>query len=155
MTIDVWHNLLWSKYKAAIFSELNSLAIEHEVEIDFFQIFETDKLRSVLSPVRYHDHRYPYTLIFPGIGTQAPRLKVLLCLARHTALSRADLVVLAGYDRIEYWMQLLICKLRKQKIGVFCDSDGQRKSADYLEDLFEEYLLPLLLHHFLLRATQR
>jgi hypothetical protein len=64
--IDVWHNILWSQYKAEVFSSFYKLADKSEFDLRFFQLAETEGNRAVLSGVDTSRHRYPYELLFKG-----------------------------------------------------------------------------------------
>ena len=45
MIIDVWHNLLWSRYKAVVFTQLHREAAARGVQVNFFQIAEPASAR--------------------------------------------------------------------------------------------------------------
>jgi len=120
--IDIWHNILWSRYKGAVFSALHALNDPHSFEIKFFQIAETDQDRAGLSNVDTSYHNYPYTLLFQGALSRVGFLKKLLSIARLTLRSDADITLLTGYERPETWLQILIIKLKRKKAVLFCDS---------------------------------
>jgi glycosyltransferase involved in cell wall biosynthesis len=122
-TVEIWHTLLWSPYKANIFSELFRTAeVQGVLKLRFYQIWETDRTRAPLSPVKVAAHRYPYRLMFPGFQEEVSPVALVVSLGGEALRSDAELVVLAGYDRPEYWLQLLLLKLRGKNVGVFCDS---------------------------------
>src|SRR4051812_6916735 len=64
--VDIWHNILWSTYKGAVFSELHKNARKAQLDTKVFQIAETERARMSLSGVDLSRHTYPYTLMFKG-----------------------------------------------------------------------------------------
>ena len=58
--ILVIHNILWSKYKGAVFSSLNKIAEESNCEISFVHLALTDSNRIGLSLVDKEYHKYKY-----------------------------------------------------------------------------------------------
>lgn len=130
MQIDIWHNILWSKYKARVFSELSNLCQSQNIEANFFQIAETDSQRANLSNVDTSVHKYPYNLLFKGSYYEVPLIKRIAKIVALTWASKADMGLVAGYDRIEYWIQILLYKIKGKKVSVFCDSttyDNKKK----------------------------
>lgn len=105
-----------------MFSALHDLARQNDIEINFFQIAETEKDRLGLSEVDKSYHRYPYTLVFRGAYEHVPSLKLISRLCQLIVASDAEVVVLAGYHRIEYWAQLVVAKITGKSVFVFCDS---------------------------------
>lgn len=120
--IDVYHNILWSRYKAAVFSELFDLCSKENININFYQIAETELCRINLSKVDFHLHKYPYDLLFKGAYEKVKKLNLYIKLISLLLKSNAKLVVLPGYSNIEHWVMLLILLIKRRKIGVFCDS---------------------------------
>jgi glycosyltransferase involved in cell wall biosynthesis len=138
--VDIWHNILWSKYKGAVFSEMHQEAINRGIDIRFFQIAETENNRRVLSTVDLVYHQYPYRLISKGAYEDIPLLRLTADLFWSVLRSRADIIVLAGYHKIEYWAQLVAARLGNKKVMVFCEAtylDRPRQSLkDRLKRLF-------------------
>ncbi len=122
MKLVVWHNLLWSRYKAGVFTQLNVLAKSRGVDVFVHQIAETAADRAVLSPVDRNLHDYPHDLIFKGNYSAIPRGDLYRALVSRAWSSDADLTILAGFERPEFWLQALTLKLRGKKYAVFCDS---------------------------------
>lgn len=130
MKIVVWHNIMWSRYKATVFSALQAICLQRNTTLQVFQIAETADQRSGLSPTDTSWHRYPYELLFKGSYETIPRLSLFWAVARKTWTNDADVTVLAGYDRPEYWIQAIILLLRRKPFACFCDStvfDNEQK----------------------------
>ena len=120
--IDIWPNILWSKYKGEVFSSVHKINDTNEFDLHFYQVAETEGNRMGLSGVDLSHHRYPYTLLFKGAYENSGLLQRLWSIATHTLRSTADLVLISGYEKPESWLQLLILLAKRKKIGVFCDS---------------------------------
>ncbi|MFP4464935.1 MAG: glycosyltransferase [Alphaproteobacteria bacterium] len=120
--IDIWHNILWSKYKGGVFSALYNTASPDEFDLRFFQIAQTSGDRKGLSSVDTSYHTYPYKLLFKGSIDEIGFAKRFCTITRHTWRSDADLFVLTGYEKPETWAQILLIKLKRKKLILFCDS---------------------------------
>jgi len=130
--IVVYHNLLWPRYKGAIFTRLYALCKSGGVDAQFVQIAETLGQYARLGPVDLSYHNYPFKLLIQGDYDKASRLSVFWVIARDLLQRRCDLVVLPGYESPQYWMMLALCMLLGRRRAVFCDStalDNPRKVA--------------------------
>lgn len=139
MSVDIWHNVLWSRYRGAVFSALHALAHSSNVAVLFKQIAETERARVSLGGVDLSYHIYPYELMFRGSYENVPYFKLIAKLFLATWRSPADLVILAGYSRLEYWAQLVALLFRGKSIAVFCDStalDREFNSIKYFAKRF-------------------
>ncbi len=113
---------MWSRYKAAVFSALQTLCDNRETHLRVYQIAETADQRTSLSPTDSSWHKYHYNLLFKGSYESVPRASLLWEIAKNTWRDDADVTILAGYDRPEYWLQAIILLLRKKTFACFCDS---------------------------------
>lgn len=139
MKIDVWHNILWSRYKGAVFSQLSSLCESTGNTARFFQIAKTEGAQALLSQIDYSAHKYNYELIFDSNYGAAPLWKMLYETGRRVWSSDADVIILAGYSRPEYFLQLLLGKLRGKKICVSCDSTALDRKKTAAKDLMKKF----------------
>lgn len=122
MRLAIYHNILWSRYKASVYSQTHRLAEEQGIDLAIVQIAETDSDRMSLSPVDRSFHRYPFRLLFEGAYSRIPRRRLFATMAREALRSDRDLTLLAGYHAPEFWIQALILKLKGQRYALFCDS---------------------------------
>ncbi|RXH41886.1 glycosyltransferase [Bradyrhizobium zhanjiangense] len=122
MKIAIWHNILWSRYKAVVFSSVYRQAQATNIKVNFYQIAETDTNRTSLSPVDQSWHQYPFTLLFKGASSEIPALKLMWKAAKLTWRDPADVTILAGYERPVVWIQALVLSLRGRPFALFCDS---------------------------------
>ena len=60
--------------------------------------------------------------IFKGTYSNIPKIQLITKLAAISASTQADFVILAGFHKLEYWIQAVILLIRGKKFGVFCDS---------------------------------
>lgn len=133
--VDIWHNILWSRYKAVVFSELYRIAAETNYRISISHIAETDVQRLPLSQVDVSAHAYPYACLFEGAYSNVPTWRIALELGRRATTSRADLTIVPCYNKPEYWVQAVILWGRGKKIGVFCDSTKLDRRQTFLKTL--------------------
>lgn len=143
LKIIVWHNIMWARYKAGVFSALYEQARASNVDLIFYQIAETDNDRMALSPVDKSWHSYPYTLLFKGAYSSIPRLKLIRELAECARKDSADLTILTGYERPEVWLQAAILFARRQKFALFSDSTIFDKPQSFLKGMAKRLLFGL------------
>lgn len=122
MIVDIYHNIRWSRYKARVFSALYKKSIATELDIRITHIADTIENRAALSKVELIYHQYPHKLLFPGYYDRIPKWKLTAILFLNVRRSKADLVLIPGYDLPEYWSMLAAAILSGKKRGVFCDS---------------------------------
>jgi glycosyltransferase involved in cell wall biosynthesis len=120
--IDIWHNIVWSRYKGAVFSALHRSGTERGDKVRFYQIAETEGNRAVLTPVDMSVHTYPFRLMFQGAYGSVPFWRLMRTLFRAVWHSNGKLILLPGYHRPEYWGMLLAAIIKRKKRAVFCDS---------------------------------
>lgn len=116
------HNILWSSYKATVFSELYSIGIAEGIKYKFIHISELDKYRVNLGNIKYSSHKYPYTLLFKGSRDEKSLLSIIYKSFFSIFLTGENIVILSGFSTIESWVMLLACIIKRKKIGLFCDS---------------------------------
>jgi glycosyltransferase involved in cell wall biosynthesis len=129
MRIAIYHNILWSKYKGVVFSQVHLDGAPRGITPSFIQIAETEDIRMGLGGVDLSYHQYPFRLLFRGSISNAPLFRRIGALARDLYKNPVDLVIMPGYHRAEYWAMLVVCILLRRKRAVFCDStlvDRQR-----------------------------
>jgi glycosyltransferase involved in cell wall biosynthesis len=139
--VAVYHNIVWPRYKGAVFSALYVLAQRQGSALSFVQIAQTDGQRAALGGVDQRYHRYPYTLLFQGAYDDVPTWRLCWTLARHVLRNPAVAVVLPGYHRPEYWAMLAACMVRGKPRAVFCDSTRHEQPRTALKALLKRLFL--------------
>jgi glycosyltransferase involved in cell wall biosynthesis len=122
MRVAIYHNNLWARHKGVVFSQVELAGGSRGITPSFIQIAETEELRVGLGGVDLSYHQYPFRLLFRGSYDCAPLMRRIGALARDLFKNPVDLVIMPGYDRVEYWTMLLVCILLRRKRAVFCDS---------------------------------
>ncbi len=135
--VNIYHNILWPKYKGIIFSGLHDFSLPSDINISFFQIAKTTEDRKNLGEVDFSYHRYPYKLLFNSTYDSIPKFKLCRILFKHAAYSDANLVLLPGYHMLEYWFMLLACILTRKKRAVFVDSTSYDQPDSTLKHILK------------------
>ncbi|WP_211455070.1 glycosyltransferase family 4 protein [Collimonas antrihumi] len=141
MKVLVIHNILWTAYKAAVFSELFELSKSGDIKIEFVQIAETSKERIGLSKVNYDNHRYPYTLLFKGAEESVNPVKAGVALINIVRQSAADTVLIPGYHELSYWIVLLYAKLSRRRVIVSLDSTMHDRSRKWYKEAIKRFFI--------------
>jgi len=148
MQIDVIHGILWSKYKAGVFSEMYRLAHEYGVSIHFYQVAESDTDRMMLSGVDVSYHRYPYVLLFEGAYSRISRWKLVPTLFWRVYRSNADLILLPGFSELSHWGMLAGAILSGKKRAVVSDSTLRDRRQSRLKGVFKRLFFRLCSGYF-------
>lgn len=143
MKISIWHNIMWARYKAVVFSALHREATARGDRVTVYQIAETELRRASLSPVDASWHEYPYLLMFERAYSEIPKQKLFWRLARQVWSDDADVTILSGYERPEVWLQVVILLLRRRRFAFFCDSTIFDKEQNLSKGLAKRVLFAL------------
>lgn len=138
MHIAIYHNILWSKYKGGVFSQVYLQGRARDIDTSFVQIAETDDERTVLGGVDMSYHQYPFRLLFRGGYANPGATKRVVKLVRDVIRYPCDLVIMPGYHRVEYWAMLLACMLLGRRRAVFCDSTEFDRPQSRLKDIAKQ-----------------
>ena len=120
--ILVIHNILWSKYKGAVFSSLNKIAEESNCEISFVHLALTDSNRIGLSLVDKEYHKYKYEIFIDGVMPHGFSATIIIKFYKLFRKIKPNFIIIPGFNRLEFWVFLLISKLYLKNTGLFCDS---------------------------------
>lgn len=121
-TVTIFHNVVWSRHKGAVFSALHTLSAMGAIRYAMVQIADTETDRIGFSEVDYSFHRYPMRKLFDGCYEDVPTWKMIVRLTSEVLKTKSELVVLPGYHRPEYWAMLAACIVTRKRRAVFCDS---------------------------------
>lgn len=128
MKILAIHNILWSHYKAKIFTELHQRLRSEGTDFFVLQLAYSELSRLGLK-TDLNVHTYPYEVLFPDkaiehIGHVEKTKKLLAALRHH----RPDILYLNGYYDPSYWVVMCYCKLQNIRIVLdFESSEISRK----------------------------
>ncbi len=137
--IDIFHNIMWSRYKAAVFSELHTIASKANIQFRFFQIAETETDRVGFSSIDKSAHQYPYQLMFAGAYEDIGVIRRCTAVAKAVFDSKSDLIILPGYHLVEHWMMLMVAKMQGKKVAVFCDSTSYDKKQTVIKTALKRF----------------
>lgn len=121
-TVTIFHNVVWSRHKGAVFSALHNLSAAGTIRYAMVQIADTETDRIGFSDVDYSFHRYPMRKLFDGCYEDVPTWRMIARLTTEVLKTKSELVVLPGYHRPEYWAMLAACIVTRKRRAVFCDS---------------------------------
>jgi glycosyltransferase involved in cell wall biosynthesis len=141
--VRIYHNIMWARYKGAIFSKIFALHGFFKLNVAFIHVAETSDKRMVFGPPDYSYHAYPHELLFKGSYDQIPRHRLVIALVGDILRKKCELVVIPGYDRIEHWVMLWACMALGRKRAVFCDSTAK----DNVKNRFKEIAKSFFFHH--------
>ena len=139
MRVAIYHNNLWAKHKGVVFSQVDLGGGSRGIKPSFIQIAETEELRMPLGGVDLSYHQYPFRLLFRGSYDGAPLIRLIGALVRDLFKNPADLVIMPGYNRVEYWAMLLVCILLGRRRAVFCDSTSADRPKSALRELAKRW----------------
>ncbi|MEM4204675.1 MAG: glycosyltransferase family 4 protein, partial [Candidatus Methanomethylicaceae archaeon] len=132
--ILIFHDILWSYYKGAVFSELYNLLIEQGFEPLFVHIALTTQERTRLGDPDYSVHRYPYKVLFNKPLNEIGYLNRALAVAQTLLEFRPHLVVLPGYADLCCWAGLLVAKVLGSKVIIAIDSTEADKPRKWYKE---------------------
>jgi glycosyltransferase involved in cell wall biosynthesis len=134
-SVTIFHNVVWSRHKGVVFSALHNISAASPIKYSIVQISETEHFRLGFSDVDYAYHRYPMRKLFDGCYEDVPTWRMTYRLTLEVLRTHADLVVLPGYHRPEYWAMLAACILTGKRRAVFCDSTGRDRPRRLLTSI--------------------
>ena len=140
--VDLYHNIMWSKYKALVFSSLFEESRKNKrILFNFYQIAESEGQRDGMGRIDTTYHNYPYQLLYTGSYDEIGTGNLMIRLFFKVLLSNANLVLLPGYYRPEHWAMLLACLLRRKRRVVFSDSTIRDKPTRILVNVAKRFFL--------------
>jgi glycosyltransferase involved in cell wall biosynthesis len=139
MLIEIWHELLWTKYKGAVFTSLYALARSQGVNIRFFQVAGSSNEIQMLGAPDLSYHQYPFDLLFESNYEDVPWYRRWFVYFANAWKTEADFVIIPGYYRFEHWVHLLALIIQKRPHGVFCDSTAYDQPRTAIKSLAKAF----------------
>jgi len=137
--VRIYHHSLWARYKGVIFSHIYAGSEDSGIRPEFIHVAETPRSRVALGGVDRSYHQYPYELLIPGIYEQAPTHKLVTAVVADLLKHPSELVVMPGYDRLEYWAMLLTCMLLGRKRAVWVDSTALDRERNWFKEAAKRF----------------
>jgi glycosyltransferase involved in cell wall biosynthesis len=139
--ILIIHNILWSHYKAAVFSELEKISSGHGYQIHVLQTALTGKGQKMLSEVDRSIHNYSYDLLFEesfeNTSVASRLLKYIKCIRE----ADYDAIVLPGYSDPAIWITTFYLVFSGETIIQTCDSTLYDRKRVWLKEYFKKQIL--------------
>jgi glycosyltransferase involved in cell wall biosynthesis len=145
LRVLIVHNLLWSHYKAAVFSELHRQARQSgAIELRVVQLAKTERSRLQLGDPAPSEHAYPYDLLFDGPIEEFGAARRFRSLLRAVRRFGPDVVNLTGYYDPAQVGLLAYCKLR----GIRTILSTESNAFDHARRGWKERLKSALVRQF-------
>lgn len=144
MKILIFHNILWSHYKAAVFSELNQIAESRGDQLAVVHLAKNEKARAHMSLPDLSMHDYPYDVLGKDFIEDWGTFELFREMKKAISKFSPDLVVLPGYTLGAY--QLLSLSLafgRRMTVFNTVDSTAYDQKRSYLKELYKSGLMRL------------
>lgn len=124
MKLLIIHNILWSHYKNALFSELYQQSQKKGISIKVLQMARNEQSRASFETTdkSFFEANYPYDLLFDDFAEKISSLELFKAILRKIKQYKPDVINITGFYS---WVHLAIityCKLSNIKIIMSNDS---------------------------------
>ena len=102
MKILIIHNVFWSHYKAAVFSEFFKICNSNNVELEVLHIALNEKGRGKLGNIDFSIHKYPYKILYNKELENVNFLKRVSGILKEIFRFKPDIIVIPGWNDISY-----------------------------------------------------
>ncbi|MDQ1088721.1 glycosyltransferase family 4 protein [Siphonobacter sp. SORGH_AS_1065] len=140
MRVLIVHNILWSHYKAALFSEL-AQQCPVDCTLLVVQLAESEDKYNQLGKSGLIEHQYPYHLLHPGSLNSLSFSKKITGLISQINQFNPDIVNLSGYYDPAYWLLIGYCRLRGIKLVLSNESSEKDGSRNGWKEKFKRTLI--------------
>ncbi len=141
------HNILWSHYKAKVFSSLARLT-KDKYQLMVLQIALTENTRKSLGQIDYSIHDYNYKLLFETSYQETSIWSRTKAIIAHINAFKPDILVLPGYNDPAYVFTMLLARAKGIKLITTADSTKYDKPRHWFSELAKRMVLRLP-HRFL------
>jgi len=141
--ILIIHNILWSHYKAVVFSELYKITKNENIDMFVLQIALTEKRRRNIGDIDLSLHKYPYKLLFEKSIEETTIIERILSLLKEIFRYKPDVIVIPGWDDPAYIIIALIAKFLGIKQILQNDSTEYDKPRKLYKELIKKFIVKL------------
>jgi len=141
--ILIIHNILWSHYKGAVFSELYKLAINEGYDLKFIHIAINEKRRKTLGDVDKTLHKYPYEVLFETSFEETNLFSRSIKLLKSFFKEKPDIVAIPGWYDFSLYIIAFISKILGKKIILQNDSTYEDKPRKLYKELPKKLIVKL------------
>lgn len=135
------HNIMWSHYKAKIFSELAKLQDIGNFELLVIQVAATEKGRTTIGAIDPSIHKYPYKLLFEAPFEEIPWYKLAYSTIKTMLARDFDVIVIPGYAYSFCWVSMIIAKAKRKKLVMSFDSTEIDKPRIVWKECIKKYFM--------------
>jgi len=140
--VMVVHNILWSHYKAAVFSALGQQCREGGVELLVLQIALVGKGQRHFGAPDQELHRYPYKLLFNRYYEELNMPGIFARVQKEFFEYRPDLVVVPGYEPLSLLI-ILLARLMGRQVIMAVDSTEADRQRNPLKEAIKKIAVGL------------
>ncbi len=135
------HTVLWSHYKAAVFSSVYELAREQGIDFKVIQIARNEIKRRDFDAIDYGMHRYPYELLFDDYLESIPVVRRVARVLRAIRTFRPDVLIIPGYSDPVCWAAFALSKVMGIRIACTMGSTELDRPRTPLKENVKSWLL--------------
>lgn len=135
--ILVVHNILWSSYKAAVFSQFQKICNQNGDEFLVLHVATTASAQQLLGKPDRTTHAYNYKVLFDCSLEEVTFLRKAVAVCKNFVSFKPDIVVIAGYSEIYNWCALFISILKGIKRVTAFDSTERDKKRYFALELLK------------------
>jgi len=141
MKVLLIHPILWSHYKAVVFTALGDICQQQGDELLVLQVAESEGGRRSLGQSERSLHRYPLRLLFEGAFESTSVIARCVKICREIKQYGPHIIVLPGYCDMSYWCALLAsCFLGIPRIITF-DSTANDHCRVWYKELIKKLFI--------------
>ncbi len=141
--ILIIHNILWSHYKGAVFSELYKLAVKEGYDLKVIHIAVNEKGRSNLGEVDKTLHQYPYEVLFETSFEETNLFSRSIKLLKSLFKEKPDVVAIPGWYDFAFYPLAFISKILGKKVILQNDSTYEDRPRRFYKDLPKKIIVKL------------
>lgn len=143
MKVLLIHHILWSHYKAKVFTELYNLINIEDATFLVLQVAVTENARKKLGSPDPSIHKYPYKLLFNTSYEDTTALKRFILYVRYIQNYKPDIIILPGFFDKAVWVLMLYAKCHNIKLIQCVDSNYYDFRRVWIKERFKSFLLKI------------
>jgi glycosyltransferase involved in cell wall biosynthesis len=141
MKISIIHNVI-TDYKTALFNEIgNNLKTENN-DFEVVYIAPTENIREW--DIDYSSIKFKHSFLSDKSLDNLSAIKTVFSIWKKLSVQNPDIVIIAEYIHIAYWVALFWAKLHRKKIGLWLDSHYLDKSRHPIKEKIKQLLVKRL-----------
>ena len=135
------HNILWSHYKAGVFTELNHLLASDGYDFLVVHISPKGNAQKNHGDVDLDMHQYPFKVLFEEDYEELGNLRKSASVCKKIISYKPDILILPGYNEIFCWFALISAKLLMIHIIISCDSTAMDRPRFWYKEALKKFFV--------------